>query len=408
MKTEIKVLLLLGAWICGISLQAYFTINDYVLITVLVVGCGAIWFFSETKIEKEGRKESQDLMNQIRSTTNDAKMKKKQLLTMVQALPYPILMLDQFGKIVLYNTRMETFGSLEDIKGMTYLKNGFDKTIQEFLKDAFIFEKELNKQKRISNRDYELVSVPIRSHGRFSGCLILIQDITRALLGEKMQKRFIADASHELKTPIAAIRGMVEILNRDDFDDEATQKDFLQQIEKEIMRLDLIVKDMLELSRMSISDPILDRHHVSLEELLDTAVKTMEPLAQEKQLLVKTDYGWTGRIFLDPQKFSQIIVNLLSNAIKYSDSGTITVRTRSDDDHVIVTIQDEGVGMNEQQLERIFERFYRVDSDRSRHTGGSGLGLAIVKSIVEAHGAAIWVESKVNQGTAFHIKLKQI
>lgn len=408
MKTETKVFLLLVAWIFGISLQACFEINDYVLITVLVIGCGAIWFFSETKIEKEGRRESQDLMNQIRSTTNDAKMKKKQLLTMVQALPYPILMLDQFGKIVLYNTRMETFGSLTDIKGMTYLKNGFDKTIQEFLKDAFIFEKELNKQKRIQERDYELVSVPILSHGRFSGCLILIQDITRTLLGEKMQKRFIADASHELKTPIAAIRGMVEILNRDDFDDAAVQKDFLEQIEKEIMRLDLIVKDMLELSRMSISDPILDRHHVLLEELLDTAVKTMEPLAQEKGLLIKTVYDWTGRIFLDPQKFSQIIVNLLSNAIKYSDRGTITIQTKGDDDHVIVTVQDEGVGMSDKQLERIFERFYRVDSDRSRHTGGSGLGLAIVKSIVEAHGAMIRVESKVNQGTAFTITLKQI
>ena len=129
---------------------------------------------------------------------------------------------------------------------------------------------------------------------------------------------------------------------------------------------------------------------------------------QEKKLVLKTDFGWCGQIFLDPQKFSQILVNLLSNAIKYSDHGTITVRTRGDDDYVIVTIQDEGVGMSDQQLDRIFERFYRVDSDRSRHTGGSGLGLAIVKSIVEAHGATIQVESKVNQGTAFHIKLKCI
>ena len=200
-----------------------------------------------------------------------------------------------------------------------------------------------------------------------------------------MQKRFIADASHELKTPIAVIKGMVEILNREDFDDEETRREFMDQIEQEINRLDILVKDLLQLSRLSLSTVLLEREKTDLCLVIDKAVKSLEKKAEKKGLRIVKEYQNHDLVFCDPLKMSQVVLNLLSNAIKYSDRGTITLKTREEGSWYVLQVRDEGHGIVAEDLEKIFDRFYRVDDDRSRSSGGSGLGLSIVKSIVEAH-----------------------
>lgn len=406
MKQPYKFTALFSIFVIACLIQAAFEINDFLLIFLMCGGFAIVWFISEAKLEVKSKSESEELMAQIRSTSKDAKMKHRQLVTIVSALPFPILLIDQFGKITLYNTRLSQFGSIEDIENMTYLHNGFLPKIQDFLKDAYILEKELDKIIQIDNYDYQALSLPIKNKNRFSGCLILFQDITKTLAGEKMQKRFIADASHELKTPISIIKGMVEILNRDDFHDDAVQKDFTKQIAHEVERLDIIVKDMLQLSRLSIDHPILQRRKCDLNGLVDNVILSFQNILDEKQLALTKDYSWHGEVFVDPSRMTQVINNLLSNAIKYGGGGNINIGIEDKGNEILLFIRDEGHGFSEDVKSRIFERFYRVDDARTREQGGSGLGLAIVKSIIDAHGARIEVESSEKNGTQFNIYLK--
>lgn len=364
-----------------------------------------VWYLEDQKNKLEIKREQQELQIKVQSTTKDAHLKFKQLMTMVSSIPSPLLLLDQFGNIVLHNEVVKITHHQFDGEE-TYLHNGYTPVVQEFIKDAFILEKQLERRLNIHQIEFQAMSVPVFSHDKFSGCLILFQDISKALEGEKMQKRFLADASHELKTPIAVIKGMVEILNRADFHDPETQVDFLHQIEQEINRLDLLVKDILTLSKMSSDHPLLDRHKVDMKELIDTALASLTKSAEEKGLQLSADVKIKEPVFCDPMKMRQVITNLIQNAIKYTEEGTISVACEQKDSEIMIEVRDTGCGLTAQEQGRIFDRFYRVKDDRSRKSGGSGLGLAIVKSIVEAHHGHIEVESAAGEGSTFRVYLR--
>ena len=199
---------------------------------------------------------------------------------------------------------------------------------------------------------------------------------------------------------------MVEILNREDFDDEATRKEFMEQIDIEINRLDMLVKDLLQLSRLSMSNPILERKKTDVRNVIDKAITSLEKQAAQKGLSIVKDYQNHDEVFCDPMKMQQVVLNLISNAIKYSDTGTITIRTLAQGHYYVLEVQDEGVGLSPEDQQKIFERFYRVNDDRSRKSGGSGLGLPITKGIIEAHSGKIEVISELGKGTTFRILLK--
>lgn len=401
-----KSSLIMSVLVVAMILESLFTINVYLLIILM---CIAFWFVSsilDEQVEMQSQKESMQLQNQINYTSKDAYLKNKQLKTIATSIPYPMMLINQTGQIVLRNKQLESFSNLPLDEEVTYLHNDFPRTVQEFIKDAYILEKELNEIIDVNMVEYQAISVPITTKSKFSGCFIMLQDISKALEGEKMQKRFIADASHELKTPIAVIKGMVEILNRDDFDDDITRIEFLHQIEEETNRLDVMVKDMLELSRMSVSHPILNRSKCDIIELLDNCIRPLKKSAEAKNLKISTEYIAKDKVFCDSIKMGQVFTNLLTNAIKYSDHGSIEVKTSCDDKYYTIQIKDQGHGLNSEQQEKIFDRFYRVNDDRSRKSGGSGLGLAIVKSIVDAHSGKIEINSIEGAGTTFLIKLK--
>lgn len=399
-----------SAWllICMLScfiLEALLQLNVYVLLMIQTVLFAFVWYLEDQKNKLEIKREQQELQIKVQSTTKDAHLKFKQLMTMVSSIPSPLLLLDQFGNIVLHNEVVKITHHQYDGEE-TYLHNGYTPVVQEFIKDAFILEKQLERRLDIHQIEFQAMSVPVFSHDKFSGCLILFQDISKALEGEKMQKRFLADASHELKTPIAVIKGMVEILNRADFHDPETQVDFLHQIEQEINRLDLLVKDILTLSKMSSDHPLLDRHKVDMKELIDTALASLTKSAEEKGLQLSADVKIKEPVFCDPMKMRQVITNLIQNAIKYTEEGTISVACEQKDSEIMIEVRDTGCGLTAQEQGRIFDRFYRVKDDRSRKSGGSGLGLAIVKSIVEAHHGHIEVESAAGEGSTFRVYLR--
>ncbi|QNM11958.1 sensor histidine kinase [[Eubacterium] hominis] len=389
------------------ALVEYFLDFDvYVMIILMSIGFGFLWLYLENTQKAMQIKENLELQEEIKSTAKDAHLKNKQLLAIVGSIPFPMLLMDQFGNIVMHNNLSEISLDMPFQDDMSYLNNNFVRPISEFIKDAFILEKPLDKIMKVNGVEYQGLSVPVTAKKKYSGCLILFQDISKTLEGEKIQKRFIADASHELKTPIAVIKGMVEILNRDDFDDEPTRIEFMKQIEVEINRLDVLVKDLLQLSRLSMSNPILERRKINICEIIQKCIHSLEKQAEKKGLSIICDFHSQDEVYADPGKMQQVIVNLLSNAIKYSDSGTITLRTKNESPYYIIEVEDQGAGLNEYQLSHIFERFYRVDDDRSRKSGGSGLGLPIVKGIIDAHGGKLEVHSTPGKGTTFSIKLK--
>lgn len=403
-----KLSALFALLVSALTLEVLFDLPVYLVILLLIVAFAFIWHSSEMRMADDVRRNNENLLHELKTSSSDSHLKTKQLLTIVSSIPFPLLLLDEFGKIVIYNTQALAFRHSDAKMELDYLHNDFDPMIQEVIKDAFILEKEQEERIRIDDVDYQAYMVPVTSHGKFSGCLILLQDMTKALSGEKMQKRFIADASHELKTPISVIKGMSEILARDDFNDPVAQKDFLNQINVEVQRLENIVKDLLELSKLSVEQPILHRTRVNLHELIHEVCRPLQSMINEKQLQLVIDLKGEERLFCDAQKMSQVLNNLLVNAIKYSDSGIITIRTFTTDDDYYIQVQDEGCGFNVNEQSRIFERFYRVNQSRARAEGGSGLGLAIVKSVIDAHGGVIEVRSELNVGTVFTIKLNKL
>lgn len=359
--------------------EYFLDLNAYAMIVLMILAFTVLWYYLEKEEMNVKLKENIELQQEVQSTAKDAHLKNKQLLTIVGSIPFPMILIDQFGNIVMHNSLSEISLDMAFQEDMNYLNNNFVPPVQEFIKDAFILEKQLDKILKIDGIEYQGISVPVTAKSKYSGCLVLFQDISKTLEGEKMQKRFIADASHELKTPIAVIKGMVEILNREDFDDEATRKEFMEQIDIEINRLDMLVKDLLQLSRLSMSNPILERKKTDVRNVIDKAITSLEKQAAQKGLSIVKDYQNHDEVFCDPMKMQQVVLNLISNAIKYSDTGTITIRTLAQGHYYVLEVQDEGVGLSPEDQQKIFERFYRVNDDRSRKSGGSGLGLPITR-----------------------------
>lgn len=395
---------ILGLCVC---LFEYHTdMNIYGSITLMILCVILVDNFYENKYKTIKAKEYNDLQAAVRTTVKDAHLKYKQLMSVVSSIPFPIMLLDQFGNIVMHNQVDVLCAYPIEEENLTYRKNPFITSVHEFIKDAYIFERPCDQVLTLHGIEFRAISVPIMAKNKYSGCLVYIQDISKTLEGEKVQKRFIADASHELKTPISVLKGMIEILNRDDFDDPQLEREFLSQMDKEIQRLEKLVKDLLQLSRLSMSTVVVKRVLCDVCGLFDKAYNSLHKKALEKGLTIKKDYQTLEYAFCDPDKILQVLMNLLSNAIKYSEQGTITLRTRIQEPYYVIEVEDEGCGISDEDKKKIFDRFYRVHDDRSRQSGGYGLGLSIVQSIIEAHDGTIEVESKQGKGTLFRIKLK--
>lgn len=387
-----------------ILIQFVYPFTGWEMLILMSISFGIVWIYADKKDELLARKENKELQEKIKSTAKDAHLKNKQLLTIVSSIPFPLLLLDQYGNIVMSNN-IDEISNQAPFKQMTYIKNNLVYPVQEFIKDSFIMERPMDTILRIQDIEYQSISIPVTAKKHYRGCLLLFQDVSKTLEGEKMQKRFIADASHELKTPISIIKGMVEILNREAFDDDALRFEFLTQIESEINRLDILVKDLLQLSRLSLSTVILKKEQNDMIAIINKAIHSLHKQAHEKGIRIVCNYQYKEMVHCDAMKMSQVMLNLISNAIKYSEHGTITIETEKRNSFFLIRVRDEGRGIAPENIEKIFERFYRVDDDRSRKNGGSGLGLPIVKSTVEAHGGQIEVESEFHKGSTFTIKI---
>jgi len=246
--------------------------------------------------------------------------------------------------------------------------------------------------------------------GALEGFVIVLQDITRQSKLENMRKEFVANVSHELRTPLTSIKTYAETLLDGAIDDRDTTRNFLKVINDESERMTLLVADLLELSRIDSRQIALEMDVVDLVALLRLSIRQSQILADKKRQKIKfVPPDTVCFIEASAARINQVISNILSNSIKYSPDGTaITIRMEATDKYYRVFIKDEGMGIPQDSISRIFERFYRVDKARSRALGGTGLGLAIVKEIMEEHGGRVSASSQPGRGTTMVLRFNRM
>ena len=244
-------------------------------------------------------------------------------------------------------------------------------------------------------------STPAGSDG---SVLAVVTDVTEARRLDAVRRDFVANASHELKTPAASIQAAAEtLLHAADDDPEAVQR-FAGQLEREAVRLSRIVTDLLDLSRLETGSDLRDRIH--LDALVREETERFEELSAEAGLTLTVDAARVPSVLGSARDCALMVRNLLDNAIRYTPrGGSVRAQVSEDDGTVILQVTDTGVGIPRKDLDRIFERFFRVDRARSRETGGTGLGLSIVRHVVENHGGTLAVQSELGRGTTMTVRL---
>lgn len=235
--------------------------------------------------------------------------------------------------------------------------------------------------------------------------LALVEDRTRERRVEAVRRDFVANVSHELKTPVGAIRLLAEAVH-DAADDPEAVKRFSHRMLTESDRLSRLVQQVIELSRLQGDEPLEQPMSVELDEVIKVAVDTSAIDADSKRISIVTGGTPHLQVFGSEEQVTAAVANLVANAVSYSDSdATVLVSTKADDDMVEISVVDQGIGIPAQEIDRIFERFYRVDPARHRSTGGTGLGLSIVKHVAATHGGDVRVWSVEGQGSTFTLTL---
>lgn len=225
---------------------------------------------------------------------------------------------------------------------------------------------------------------------------------------EQMRSEFLGNVSHELRTPIFSVQGYLETLLDGAVDDPEVNRQFLEKAYQNAQRLNLLLGELIEISRIESGDLQLSFRHFDLTEVISDVVTSMENRARQGQvaLSIHTDHHSSNHVLADKERIAQVLTNLIDNAIKYNEeNGSVVVSTTRVHNNVRVSVADTGIGIDPQHHERLFERFYRIDKDRARQVGGSGLGLAIVKHILEAHHSKIEVVSNPSGGTTMMFEL---
>lgn len=233
------------------------------------------------------------------------------------------------------------------------------------------------------------------------GIIVVLHDITKHRQLDNMRQEFVANVSHEIGTPLTTIKGYAELLLDGAIDDKSVAMEFLKEINVAADRMKLLRDDLLDLSRFDTKVNKLNMEDVNLVSLVSGCCRQNLIVAENKNQNILFDPPDKPMfIYADPGRINQVITNIMSNAMKYSDTGaTVTIRLKETEKYYHLEIQDNGIGMPKEALDRIFDRFYRVDKARSRAMGGNGLGLAIVKEIMDAHNGSIKVYSTLGKGT---------
>lgn len=355
------------------------------------------------------------LAKNLQEITMQQEMQQDRLNTLIHNIGSGVVLINSRGHVNLINkTFKETFYvDASNFMGELYYDAFKHKEIIEIVEEIFLREVKVRKQiilpLSIERKHFEIYGAPIIGiNHEWKGIVLVFHDISELKKLEQVRKDFFANVSHELKTPITSIKGFTETLLDGAMENEELCKNFLNIILTESERMQSLIQDLLDLSKIEQQNFKLDRSNVSVQKIIEDVIQMIIQKAEEKNIEFKTYIKSPLIVNADKLRLKQVFINLMDNAIHYTPAGGKVFITASEtNDQVTVRVNDTGVGIGKEDISRIFERFYRVDKARSRNSGGTGLGLAIVKHLVEAHKGKVNVESKLGQGTSFIVTLNK-
>lgn len=319
-----------------------------------------------------------------------------------------VMVVDSKGAVILMNpTLMDSLSVLGDPSGKKPMEVLRNIDVQDMT------DKVLSKNKEAESREitvfapeehiYVVHATPIIREGQTEGAVLVFHDISELRKLEKVRRDFVANVSHELRTPVSNIKGYTETLLDGALKDEKHSEEFVGIIKSNSERLASLIDDLLDLSQLESGKLDLHLLPCSVKSVIEKTCKEAKKKAEAKSISIKLKVPVSlPEIMADENLLTQALFNLLDNAIKYTEEkGAVTISAAEEGESVRVSVADNGTGIPEKALPRIFERFYRVDKARSRDLGGTGLGLSIVKHIIQEHGGEVSVESQVGQGSIF-------
>lgn len=345
------------------------------------------------------------LTKKLNLTISEMNLEKSKLNAIFEYMTEGVVAIDIQGNIIRMNpiaAGLLGYSSSEEGRGKPFPRAILDVDEVSFSEEDSAVEKLITITGFVYKVKYALFK---DDNLQIGGLIIVFQDMTKEHKLEEIRKEFVANVSHELKTPLTTIKTYTETLMESDVD-MATARNFLGVIDKESDRMTRLVRDLLDLSNMDYGKSVWKTDEVSLSELLTEVLQKLDYSIREKEHVLRTSIEVLPPMILDRDAVERVLLNVISNSVKYTDNGgTLNVSLRRESGYAIIRVKDNGIGIGEEELERVFERFYRVEKGRSREMGGTGLGLAIAKEIVEGHGGTIRMDSKLGEGTETTVRL---
>ncbi len=349
-----------------------------------------------------------EMTRRLENTIQEVSTESNKLSTIISNMLDGVFAVDADGKLILVNPAAEQTLRVQgqDYMGQKFNEIPFPKEILKCFERAWRSSEENTCEVSLDEDQYEMVISPILDDQKeFFGAVAMIKNVTAYRLLERKQRAFVADVSHELRTPLTSVNILVKNMLEYDLAREEG-KDFLKDIDKEIERLTLLVTDILDLTRLDSLSCQQGLQMVEPRPLFEDVLLRMHTRAERNQQELTWDIPELAALQINPDQIKRVLINLVDNAIKYTPpGGWIRVEAEDQGEEIQVKVKDTGPGIPLEDQPRIFERFYRVDKDRSREKGGTGLGMAISYEIIMAHGGKIWVDSKPGYGSAFAFTL---
>jgi two-component system phosphate regulon sensor histidine kinase PhoR len=383
----------------------------FALTFILAAALVALHFWWRGKFCAQARMkvaEMEEFQRKQQQHTLDAKAQQQVLFnSMLEGL----LLLDKNRKIYLANRAFKNlFGLKVELRGRTMMEalrvHELDELVKRVEAEGQVLEHEL-KLTEFSERWLQVNAAVINnSAGEREGTILVFHDLTRLKQLERQREEFVANVSHELRTPLSLIKGYVETLLDGARNNPEVAERFLKIIERNANRLDLLIQDLLAISALESGKMKLELQPTELRPLVEKVFNDLHSRAESKGVELINDLpAMTAKA--DVNRVDQVLANLVDNAIKYGRAqGCVTVGgEKTDGGKLEIFVRDDGPGIPPEALDRVFERFYRVDKARSRDQGGTGLGLSIVKHIVQSHGGEVWAKSELGKGTTFFFTL---
>ena len=357
-----------------------------------------------------------DMRRQIQTHIGQITLEKSRLEAVLTSITEAILVTDQSGRILMGNGTFEKlFGVSDAIEGRMPIElvrhRDVQDAIEQTLKTGQVVFLDLTRSDS-RERHFDVQIAPILQDDHMAGSVTIFYDITELRRLERIRKDFVANVSHELRTPLTTIKGCAATLADGALDNREAAQRFVQMINTHADRLHNLIEDILDLSRIESGALPLKTGVYPVHEIVDSVVGQIRPQAKEKTLTIEIDIKENAQVQCDRKLIEQALLNLLDNAVKYTpEGGKIWIQTRdfkhgeNTQTRIALEVKDTGIGIPLSDMDRIFERFYRVDKGRSRAMGGTGLGLSIVRHIMDAHGERVYVESEQGKGSTFGLTL---